>query len=78
MGALIGASPRGAIRFTVPSVRPQLEVKVRGQKETPALVCDTAIIDGDLLALVLVWRATLVVQGRVPDVRSIGVRLHGR
>lgn len=72
-----GATPDGIWELTIPQVRPELIVKVGGKKETPACPCDTVILDCERKFMTLVWRARLVVQGRVPDVQWIKVRQEG-
>lgn len=72
-----GATPEGIWELAIPQVRPGLIVKVGGKKETPACACDTVSLNCEQKLLTLVWRARLVVQGRVPHVQWIKVRQEG-
>lgn len=74
---VVGASETGRLQFTLPRVRPELKIQLGNCAEAPPLLCDTVIIDGEHPAVILVWRASLIVQGRIPSVRFIEVKVHG-
>lgn len=73
--AVTGASPQGPIKFNVPRLQPVITVRLAQRRETLPVVCDTLIVDADAPSVTLVYRARLVVQGRVPDIKSIEVKL---
>lgn len=70
---ILGMRPEGALRFALPSVRPEVIVKLGASRIVPPCGCDTVVIDCEKLQVSLVWRARQVVQGRVPDLRWIKV-----
>lgn len=74
---VVGLSETGRLQFTLPQRRPELAIRVGNGVETPPVSCDTVIIDGEQPAVILVWRACLNVQGRLPDVRTIEVTSRG-
>ncbi|ATB41051.1 hypothetical protein CYFUS_006513 [Cystobacter fuscus] len=74
---VVGISETGQLRFTLPHIRPALAIRVGNHFEEPPLLCDTIIIAGERPAVILIWRASLIVQGRVPNVRTIEVKSLG-
>jgi hypothetical protein len=70
---VMGMAPEGPARFEIPGARPRVVVRVLGDRETPAALCDTLAIDMEKRTLCLVWRASLVVQGRVDGIHWIKV-----
>lgn len=71
---IAGASAQGQIQCSLPTVRPELTVRLGDRAEEPLLCCDTVLLDAERLAITLVWRAQLNVQGFVPDMREVEVR----
>jgi len=71
---VIGMAPEGALRCEIPEVRPEVVIRVLGEREAPPTVCDTLAIDMERRTLCLVWRASMVVQGRVDGIHWIKVQ----
>lgn len=67
------ASPGGRLAFQLPDARPAVTVNVAGERHALVPRCDTVVIDGDAERLIMVWRASLPVQGRVYAVEWIRV-----
>ncbi len=59
--------------FAIPVVRPSVVVRVGTDRHTPRVHCDTLSIDCEAERMSLVFRATLPVAGRVPDLAWIKV-----
>lgn len=71
---IFGMAAEGNVHFTIPSLRPEVVVRILEQRETPAALCDTLTIDMEKRTLCMVWRASLVVQGRVDGIMWIKVQ----
>jgi hypothetical protein len=71
---VIGMAPEGGVRCEIPALRPEVVIRVLGQRETPPVRCDTLTIDMEKRNLCLLWRASLVVQGRVDAIQWIKVQ----
>jgi hypothetical protein len=72
---IVGVSPAGPLRFSVPKTR--VEVTFRfddGVPKAPANL-DTVAIDSDHSRLVLIWRAAMACDKRALRLREIGVAL---
>ncbi|HYO65989.1 MAG TPA: DUF2169 domain-containing protein [Archangium sp.] len=74
---VVGTTPEGALEFSLPSVRPEVVVRVGSVRETPLCLCDTVSIQCEQKRLMLVWRARLDVHGRIPSVQWIKVQQGG-
>lgn len=74
---IAGASAQGALQGSLPTVNPEVTVRIGDRIEQPPLRCDTVLLDAERPAVTLVWRAQLSVQGAVPDVRRIEVSSRG-
>jgi hypothetical protein len=59
--------------FEVPRVRPSIVVRVGDDRHTPAVNCDTLVIDCEASRISLVFRASLPLSGRVDDLAWIKV-----
>ncbi|HYI02168.1 DUF2169 domain-containing protein [Hyalangium sp.] len=70
---IAGASAQGQIQCALPTMRPEVTIRMGERTEQPLLQCDTILLDADRPAVTLVWRAQLSVQGLVPDVHRIEV-----
>jgi hypothetical protein len=71
---VVGMAPEGGVRIEIPRAHPEVVAKILGDRETPQAVCDTVAIDMERRTLGLVWRASLVVQGRVDGIQWIKVQ----
>ena len=56
---VIGASRRGLLRFTLPTTRPEIAVRIAGGGATPSVSLETVLIEPDQDRLCLTWRAAL-------------------
>ncbi len=74
---VVGATPEGVLEFSLPSLQPQVVIKVGAERQTPPCPCDTVIIDCERKRLMLTWRARWVIHGRVPKVHWAKVQLAG-
>lgn len=74
---MVGATPEGVLEASLPSWKPEIVVRVGTSRETPPSPCDTVLIDCEQRLLTLVWRARLVIHGRVPSVQWIKVQPAG-
>jgi hypothetical protein len=74
---IAGASAQGQLQGSLPTVNPELTVRIGDRTEQPPLRCDTVLLDAERPSVTLVWRAQLSVQGAVPDVRRIEVSSRG-
>ncbi len=59
--------------FAVPTIRPSVVVRVGADRLTPAVQCDTLAVDAEAQRLSLVFRASVSVAGRVPDLSWIKI-----
>lgn len=72
---LTGVRPGGGgYHVTVPVVRPEVVVRVNAERHTPPVRCDTLLIDAEAERLSLVFRASLVIHGRVTQLLWIKVQ----
>jgi hypothetical protein len=72
---IFGMSERGAIGFTVPSVRPVIQVTVAGKQEEPHPDLETLTIEPDENRAMLTWRAALPCDRQALKIEKILVRL---
>jgi hypothetical protein len=72
-----GMTPDRPIEFALPTLHPRVAAMVGDMEEAMAGVCDTVILDCEKKTVSLVWRASLVVHGRVPRVRWIQIEAGG-
>jgi hypothetical protein len=70
-----GASADGPIEFTVPSVRPTIEVKLAGKTEEPLANLETLQFEPDENRGSITWRAALPCDRQVLKVEKIEVKL---
>jgi hypothetical protein len=70
-----GASSTGAIGFTLPTVRPIIEVKIAGAAQEPWANLETLLIEPDENRASLTWRAALPCDRQVLKVEKIVVKL---
>jgi len=68
-----GASPNGALRFELPAATPRASVRLRQREDDIPLLLDTVIVEPDEARLVLVWRGTANVHGKVHEIRFVRV-----
>jgi hypothetical protein len=64
----------GGYRFALPSIHPEVVVRVGGERQTPPVRCDTLAIDCEGQRLSLLCRAALKVHGRVAELEWIKVQ----
>jgi hypothetical protein len=64
----------GGYHFALPSVRPEVSVRIGEERVTPPLRVDTIIVDCDAERLCLVLRASVSVQMRLHRVRWIKIQ----
>jgi hypothetical protein len=70
-----GAAEDGPIAFTVPTVRPIVEVKVAGRLEEPWAELETLLIEPDENRASITWRAALPCDRQVLKVEKIVINL---
>lgn len=70
---LEGVSPRGPLRFALPSARPTISVHWKGSwEEIPALL-DTVVFEPDESRLAVTYRARLRIHNHVRKVRAVKI-----
>ncbi|HET6763128.1 MAG TPA: DUF2169 domain-containing protein [Longimicrobiaceae bacterium] len=69
-----GATPDGRLLFRLPSLPVQVEYRLDGGAESPAVRLDTVLIEPDASRVVLVWRTVLACDKKLLKVREIAVR----
>ncbi len=70
---LEGLSPRGPIRFALPTARPSMSVNWKGAWEPLDCVLDTVVIEPDESRLSLTYRGRLRIHNQVRKVRAIKI-----
>lgn len=66
---ILNASPRGALRFWLPTAQPFATVRMKdGSTHRIGMALDTIVVDADEDRLYLVWRGSFPVHKRVHDV----------
>lgn len=70
---VLGATPSGMLRFSVPKGKPEIIARIGDADVNMPAICDTLIVNTDTMRLTLVWRASHVIHGHVMDVQWIGV-----
>jgi hypothetical protein len=70
-----GASDDGPIEFTVPTVRPVVEVKLAGKPEEPLANLETLQFEPDENRASMTWRASLPCDRQVLKVERIEIKL---
>lgn len=73
-----GMSLSAPIEFSVPAVRPQIEVIVAGSAVSPRAELETLWIEPDDNRAALVWRANVQVDRKVLRIEQVAVRLPSR
>lgn len=74
---LIGLWRHGELRFSLPSCRPSVEVRVAGSTERPPLRLETVAFDTDKDVYSLLWRATLPCDKKVLKVERVRIDAQG-
>ena len=72
---ILGADRRGPLRSTLPTVRPQAQVRLAGRVHTLRLNLETVVIEPDERRLILTWRDRLVCDKRALRVESVELSL---
>jgi hypothetical protein len=70
-----GASADGPIEFTVPTVRPTIEVMLAGKPEEPMVNLETLLFEPDENRASMTWRAALPCDRKVLKVATISIML---
>lgn len=73
---VVGASPKGRLRFRLPVCDLEAVVRVAGQTEEPALNLETVLIEPDEARLCMTWRAALSCDKKTLKVEQVDVGLH--
>jgi len=68
-----GASIQGTLRFELPAGAPRATVRSRQREDDVPLQLDTVIVEPDQARLVLIWRGTLNVHGKVHEIARVRV-----
>lgn len=68
-----GASRNGTLRFELPAATPRASVRLRQREDDVPLQLDTVIVEPDEARLVLIWRGTANVHGKVHEIYSVRV-----
>ena len=68
-------SPAGRLSFALPAPRVEAVIKIGDDRRTPPMRCDTIVLDGDGERVMMVWRGSVPVRGRVYDVDWVKVDL---
>jgi hypothetical protein len=71
------ATPSGRLSFALPALRLVSEVQISGDVAPLGMVIDTVVIDGDRERVLLTWRGSMRIHGRVYDVERVAVALEG-
>ena len=69
------ASEKGRLQFHLPGVLPLVTVRVGNRDEEPPMLLDTVVVEPDEDRLVLTWRGSCNVHGRVHDVGAVRVEM---
>jgi len=72
---VVGASPKGRLRFRLPICDLEAAVTVAGQTEEPALNLETVLIEPDEARLCMTWRAALQCDKKALKVEEVDVGL---
>ena len=70
-----GASKQGTLRFDLPAAAPRATVRSRQREDDVELKLDTVIVEPDEARLVLVWRGTLNVHGKMHEIARVHVEM---
>ena len=70
-----GASKQGTLRFDLPAAAPRATVRSRQREDEVQLRLDTVIVEPDEARLVLIWRGTLNVHGKVHEIARVHVEM---
>jgi hypothetical protein len=70
-----GASHEGTLRFQLPAEKPLAYIRHGQNEEVVTLQLDTVIVEPDVARVVLVWRGTMSVHGRVHHLRTLRVEM---
>jgi hypothetical protein len=71
--SMMGTSPEGPIRASIPKEKPSVLVLMAGQWLTPPVQLETVIVEPDEGRLCLTWRAALACDKRALKIRSVTV-----
>src|SRR5579884_1377849 len=72
---VINASPKGPLRFKLPTCRIEAAVQMMGQIEKPPLHLETVMIEPSAATLCLTWRAALVCGKKAIKIEQIELTL---
>lgn len=73
---VVGASPKGRLRFRLPVCDLAATVKIAGGTEEPPLHLETLLIEPDEARLCMTWRAALPCDKKTLKVEQIDIALH--
>jgi len=68
-----GATPQGCLQFSLPTHSPRVKVRRSPGEQELRLRLDTVVIEPDDARVMLVWRATLNVHGRIQEIGLVRV-----
>ena len=68
-----GASRHGTLRFNLPGITPRASVRLRQREDDVPLLLDTVIVEPDEARVVLIWRGTMNVHGRVHEINHVSI-----
>ena len=72
---VVGASPRGRLRFHLPICEIEAQVRIAGQTEKPPLNLETVLIEPDEARLCLAWGAALPCDKKALKVEQVTIAL---
>jgi len=72
---VVGASPKGRLRFRLPICDLEATVRVAGKTEEPPLSLETVLIEPDEARLCMTWRAALPCDKKTLKVEQIDIAL---
>ena len=72
---ILNASPRGPLRFALPSCQLEAAVRLAGKIEKPQLHLETVIIEPSASILCMTWRASLPCDKKALKVEQVDLTL---
>jgi hypothetical protein len=72
---VVGASPRGRLRFRLPICEIEVQVRIAGRTEEPRLHLETVLIEPDAARLCLAWGAALPCDKKPLKVEQVTIAL---
>ncbi len=70
-----GAARQGRLLFTLPGISPRVQIRRGGAEDELPMRLDTVIVEPDDEKLVLVWRGSLPVHGRIHELLRTRIEL---